>query len=108
MHTYRKMAFRPRINCAYDALTNDNKLRVSSIVCEELVQKGLEEKLNVALAQVGWQTDEGHLSTKSETVRELLFPPSTQHDAYSVATCNLFSLNTESNPPALPKVPDYG
>ena len=81
-HKYRKDAFRPRINKSYDALSKDNRLRVAYIVTEELINYGLEEKLNSALAKIDWQIAEGKLFPASRSVSELFFPRGTQHDAY--------------------------
>ena len=79
---YRKDAFRPRINESYDALSKDNRLRVAYIVTEELINHGLEEKLNSALARIDWQIAEGKLCPASRPVSELFFARGSQHDAY--------------------------
>lgn len=79
---YRKAAYRPRINRAYEALHSDDRLRVAFIVCEELARRGLADKLNADLQRIGWRIDGGTLIPASESVRELFFPQGTQHDAY--------------------------
>ncbi len=40
-HTYRKSAYRPRVNSAYDALSEESKLRVAYIAASELANCGL-------------------------------------------------------------------
>jgi len=79
---YRKSAYRPRINRAYEALSGDDRLRVVFIVSDELARRGLADKLNSDLQQIGWRIDSGTLSPATATVRELFFPQDTQHDAY--------------------------
>lgn len=79
---YRKDAYRPRINSAYEALDRENKLRVVSIVSRELGHLGLTEQLNDSLHKIGWNLDGQTLVPASEPVRELFFPQGTQHDAY--------------------------
>ena len=81
-HTYRKAAYRPRINRAYEALTSDDRLRVAFIVSEELARRGLTDKLNADLHRIGWRIDAGNLVPATNTVREIFFPRGTQHDAY--------------------------
>ena len=79
---YRKHAYRPRIVQAYNALTNDDRLRVCLIVTKELALGGFNEQLNADLARIGWQIENDRLSPANQQVRELFFPPDTQHDAY--------------------------
>ena len=81
-HKYRRAAYRPRINGAYEALNGDDKLRVAFIVSDELARRGLADKLDAGLQRIGWRIDGGTLGPANETVRELFFPQGTQHDAY--------------------------
>jgi hypothetical protein len=81
-HKYRKAAYRPRINGAYEALSKDDRLRVAFIVSDELARKGSGEKLNNDLGRIGWSVENGKLIPADETVRELIFPQGSQHDAY--------------------------
>ena len=81
-HKYRKAAYRPRINTAYEALNGVDQLRVAFIVCDELVRRGMADKLDAGLRWIGWRIDKGGLVTANETVRELFFPQGSQHDAY--------------------------
>lgn len=81
-HKYRKAAYRPRIDRAYNALSKDDRLRVAFIVSEELVQRDLGEKLNTDLGRIGWGIADGNLTPANETVRELFFSQGSQHDAY--------------------------
>ena len=81
-HKYRREAYRPRIVQAYNALTNSDRLRACLIVSEELTLRGFNEQLNAKLARTGWQIENDRLSPSNQQVRELFFPPNTQHDAY--------------------------
>ena len=81
-HKYRRQAYRPRINRAYEALNREDRLRVTFIVSAELARRGLADKLNADLQRIGWHIDGGILAPATEPVRELFFPRGTQHDAY--------------------------
>ena len=75
-HNYRKRAYRPRIVSAYDALDEEDRLRVAFIVSEELAHRDLADKLNANLRRVGWRIDGDSLCPATESVRELFFPGS--------------------------------
>lgn len=79
---YRKAAYRPRINVAYDALRRDDQLRVAFIVCDKLASRAGADELDVGLRRIGWRIDGGALVPANENVRELFFPQGSQHDAY--------------------------
>ena len=81
-HRYRREAYRPRIVQAYNALTDDDRLRVCLIASKELASRDFSEQLNAGLAGIGWQIENDRLSPANQQVRELFFPPDTQHDAY--------------------------
>lgn len=81
-HRYRREAYRRQIVQAYNALTNDARLRVCLIVSKELAFGDFSEQLNAGLARIGWQIENDRLSPANQQVRELFFPPDTQHDAY--------------------------
>jgi hypothetical protein len=81
-HKYREDAYRPRINEAYQALSKDDRLRVSFIVTDELIRRGVGEQLDTALRRINWRIDSGRLTPADESVRELFFPQGSQHDAY--------------------------
>ena len=81
-HKYRTNAYRPRIVRAYNALTDDERLRVCLIVSKELTLRGFNEQLNADLAGIGWQIENDRLSPAKQRVRELFFLPNTQHDSY--------------------------
>lgn len=81
-HKYREAAFRPRISRAYEALGEEDRLRVAYILCEEVARRGLADKLDTDLQRIGWRIDGGTLVPSTESVRELFFPQGTQHDAY--------------------------
>lgn len=78
----RIAAYRPRIDGAYDGLGQDDQLRVSYVVTDELVRRGFDKELNTALQAIGWRIDTGKLMPDTAVVRELFFPKQTQHDAY--------------------------
>ena len=78
----RKAAYLPRINAAYDALSEEDKLRVVYIVASELRQRKLEVKLNDRLSRIGWRIESGRLLPARGDVKELFFPINSQHDAY--------------------------
>lgn len=81
-HKYRKDALRPRIIAAYDALPNDDKLRVSHTIAAELSQYQLAEDLRNDLKKIGWIIENDSLVPVDAEVKELFFPKSTKHDAY--------------------------
>ena len=82
-HSTRLAAHRPRIDTAYQNLPNeDDKLRVAYIVARELSTRGLADKLNQALRDIGWELGGSGLTPADRTVRELFFPEQSQHDAY--------------------------
>ena len=81
-HRYRKAAYRPRVNEAYEALNEDDRLRVALVLCEELALEGMADRLDADLQRIGWRIHNTTLVPTSETVRELFFPQGTQHDAY--------------------------
>jgi len=79
----RWSAYRPRIDLAYDALSNDDdRLRVAFIVGRELAQRGLATEINAGLGEIGWQLRDNRLVPVVGEVRELFFPEHKQHDAY--------------------------
>jgi hypothetical protein len=78
----RIAAYRPRIDTAYDALSEADQLRASYIVADELALRGLGEKLDATLRAVGWRIEAGKLMPHTAPVRELFFPRHSQHDAY--------------------------
>ena len=81
-HKYRKGAFRPRVKKAYEALNENEKLRVIFIVCYELSKRKLMECLDIRLQRIGWHIENGSLIPANVTVREMFFPQGTQHDAF--------------------------
>ena len=94
-HTYRKAAYRPRINQAYEALSNEDRLRVAYFVANELICLGHSETLDAALRRIGWCIQSDRLTPTDADVRELFFPTDTQHDAY-VAIREKFALAQSS------------
>lgn len=78
----RIAAYRPRIDAAYDALAEEEQLRASFVVADELALRELGEKLDIALRVIGWRIDTGKLLPDTAPVRELFFPKQSQHDAY--------------------------
>jgi hypothetical protein len=79
---YRKDAYRPRIDAAYDALSSESKLRVCSVVARELAERSVGGKLEEALQHIGWRIESGQLCPADESVLELFLPRGSQHDAY--------------------------
>ena len=77
----RLAAYRPRIVAAYEALTEDDKLRVAYIVVEALTGS-VAEDLGRDLQNIGWRVESGRLIPSSAEVSELFFPTRSQHDAY--------------------------
>jgi hypothetical protein len=81
-HKYRKAAYRPRINTAYNSHSEQDRLRVAYIVASELSKGGGADILNANLEKIGWRMEEGRLTPVRADVKELFFPKHTQHDAY--------------------------
>ena len=81
-HKYRKAAYRPRINSAYNSLSEQDRLRVAFIVATELAKGGRAEAINANLEKIGWRIEEGRLTPVRADVKELFFSKDTQHDAY--------------------------
>lgn len=81
-HTYRKAAYRPRINSAYEHLQEHDRLRVVNITASELANRGKGDEMNSDLQKINWRIDSGHLVPANVEVSELFFPEGTQHDAY--------------------------
>lgn len=81
-HKYRKATYRPRINSAYNSLSEQDRLRVAYIVASELSKEERAEIINVNLEKIGWRIEEGRLTPIKADVKELFFPKDTQHDAY--------------------------
>ena len=77
----RLAAYRPRIVAAYEALNDDNKLRVAFIVAEALTGS-IADDLDRDLRNIGWKIESGRLMPSSTEVSELFFPTGSQHDAY--------------------------
>jgi hypothetical protein len=77
----RLAAYRPRINTAYEALTDENKLRAAYIIVSTFKDIGIED-LNRDLGQIGWKVESGRLIPSTAEVSELFFPTGSQHDAY--------------------------
>ncbi len=81
-HNSRKIAYRPRIHQAYEALDEEDRLRAAFIACKELAVRNLAEKLNDNLQRINWCINETRLAPGTASVQELFFPQYTQHDAY--------------------------
>ena len=83
-HTTRKRAYLPKIQCAYDILTDENKLSAAWIVAEEIrrIDDALISKINSKLYLIGWEISKNGLTTHNIQVKEIFFPTGKQHDAY--------------------------
>lgn len=82
-HKTRLAAYRPRIDAAYQSLSNtDDRLRVAYVVTQELAKRASTDELNEALRKIGWELRDDRLVPSGSAVRELFFPDQSQHDAY--------------------------
>ncbi len=82
-HKMRLAEYRPRIDTAYQALSNDSdRLRVAYIVTQELAKHGATDELNDALVKIGWELRGGGLAPSNSVVGELFFQEQSQHAAY--------------------------
>ncbi len=82
-HNTRLTAYRPRIDAAYQSLSNnDDRLRVAYIVTRELASHGSTDELNDALREIGWELRDNKLVPSGSNVRELFLPDQSHHDAY--------------------------
>lgn len=82
-HKTRLAAYRPRIDAAYQSLSNDDdRLRVAYIVTQDLATRRSTDELNDALREIGWEFRDDKLLPSGSAIRELFFPEQSQHDAY--------------------------
>lgn len=82
-HATRLSVYRSRIDAAYDGLAkDDDRLRVAFILARELAKRGLADEMDKALSEIGWKIQDNGLAPANARVRELFFPPQSQHDAY--------------------------
>lgn len=83
-HATRKRAYRPRVDEAFSALGDEEKLRVSWVVSSELLQRRpeVETDLQDRLRAIGWTLDGGAIRPATGDVVELFFPRGSEHDAY--------------------------
>ena len=83
-HTTRKRAYLPKIQNAYEALSDDKKLSAAWIVVEEIrrIDNTLVLKINSKLSIIGWEIGNNGLTTHNLQVREIFFPTGKQYDAY--------------------------
>lgn len=94
-HATRKNEYRPRINNAYESLSEQRRLRVSHITVSELANRGKAGELTTNLEKIGWSLHDGQLVPATADMSELFFPVGTQHDAY-VEIKRLFQKATTS------------
>jgi hypothetical protein len=83
-HTTRKRAYLPKIQSAYEELSDEKKLSAAWIVAEEIrrIDDDLVSKINSRLSLIGWEIGKNGLTTHDVQVRELFFPTGKQYDAY--------------------------
>lgn len=81
-HKYRKAAYRPRIDFAYQSLSTDDQLRVSYTIVAELAKMGNIDALDNDLKRIGWSIAEDKLVPIGTDVKEIFFSKDSQHDAY--------------------------
>lgn len=83
-HATRNRAYRPRVDAAYAALQDDDKLRVAWIVTSEILRKNptLETEISKSLDLIGWKIVSGTLQPAYVEVSEIFFPRGSVHGAY--------------------------
>ncbi len=83
-HTTRLRAYKPRIQKAFNALSEQDQLRVIHIICEELLKDDGQhgENIEYDLQRIGWTIQNGNIIPNNESVTELFFKDNTHYDAY--------------------------
>lgn len=86
-HKTRVRALLPRIVKAYDSLGPEDRLAVAGAAASgfcKLMPGAGPDRLQQALAGVGWELRDGTLVVGTPDIREMFFPRSSQWDAYVV------------------------
>lgn len=79
----RIRAYCPRVDLAFNALNEDERLRVCATVSRELAKSNeTAYKLKEALEAIGWTLKDGILTTTNGEVIDVFFPKGRVHDAY--------------------------
>jgi hypothetical protein len=79
----RIRAYCPLVDSSFNALNEDDQLRVCAIISRELAKKEeVASQLNEALELVGWTLKDGILTTSNGNVIDVFFPKGAVHDAY--------------------------
>lgn len=94
-HTYRKNAYRPRINTAFETKASSDQIRICCSVAEELVRREFTDPLNAVLGRIDWKIESGQLVPMDARKSQQFFPKQSQHDAY-VAIRDLLCTATKS------------
>lgn len=83
-HKQRKREYRPRIQTAYDSLSDEDKLRVAFVVATELahIDEGHTERVSSVLKNIGWKIESKGLTTDEGNLIEMFFPKRKPYDAY--------------------------
>ena len=83
-HLTRKRVFRPRIDKAYSYLEDEDKIRVTKIIADNLIEGDprYEEDINTAFKSIGWRHEGGVLTQTGSDLIEGFFQKGSQHDAY--------------------------
>lgn len=82
----RIRALQPRILQAYDALEDQAKLIAAQAAITNLGPQAnhLFDRIQTALANIGWVIQDGHLTPVDPSLREMFFPKGSQWDAFVV------------------------
>lgn len=74
-HKERKREYRPRIQSAFDVLPEDDKLRATWIVANELtaLNENIAEKVDESLKNIGWRIESGTLTTDRGDIKRMFF-----------------------------------
>jgi len=83
-HRTRKREYFPRIQNAYEELSEDNKLSATWLVVEQIrrMDEDLSSELDTRLSSIGWEIGTDGLTTHDVELREMFFPTGRQYDAY--------------------------
>lgn len=83
-HSTRKRAYLPRIQSAYNSLSDEKKLTVAWLVAKELkgINPELVDRVNSQLSLIGWEIGGNGLMIHDVDIREIFFPSGKQYDAY--------------------------
>ncbi len=83
-HLTRKGVFRPRVDKAYANLGAVDKIRVTKVIADKLVEEDprYEGDIDREFETIGWRYEGGLLTQAGTSQTEAFFPKGSQHDAY--------------------------